>query len=152
MNKVTIKIKTLPHYEGLPLPSYATDQAACMDVYAAISEPVTLQSMERKIIPAGFSIAIPEGYEVQVRSRSGNAIKSGLMIANGIGTIDSDYRGEMGVIIINANKEPVVIERGFKIAQISVQPIHQIQWDQVAELDETARGTGGFGSTGTKAA
>lgn len=152
MNKVAIQIKTLPHYEGLPLPTYATEQAACMDVYAAIAEPITLQPLERKIIPAGFSIAIPEGYEVQVRSRSGNAIKSGLMIANGIGTIDSDYRGEMGVIIINANKEPVTIERGFKIAQISVQPVYQIQWEKVNELNDTARGAGGFGSTGTKAA
>lgn len=149
---VTVQIKTLPHYEGLPLPSYGTDGAACMDIYAAIDTPITLQPLERKIIPAGFSVAIPDGYEIQVRSRSGNAIKMGLMIANGIGTIDSDYRGEMGVIVINANPEAVTIERGFKMAQICIQPVYQIQWDKVDELNDTARGSGGFGSTGTKAA
>lgn len=152
MNNVTVQIKTLPHYEGLPLPGYATEGAACMDIYAAVDAPIVLQPLERKIIPAGFSVAIPEGYEIQVRSRSGNAIKSGLMIANGIGTIDSDYRGEMGVIVINANKEPVTIERGFKIAQICIQPVYQIKWEPVNELSDTARGAGGFGSTGTKAA
>lgn len=152
MKNVTIQIKTLEHHEGLPLPSYGSAEAACMDVYAAINEPVILQPLDRKVIPTGFCIGIPQGYEVQVRSRSGNPLKTGLMIANGIGTIDSDYRGELGIIVINANKEPVTIERGFKIAQICVQPIYQIQWEQVETLSETERGAGGFGSTGTKAA
>jgi dUTP pyrophosphatase len=149
---VSIQIKTLPHYEGLPLPSYGTDGAACMDIYAAIDTPITLQPLERKIIPTGFCLAIPDGYELQIRSRSGNPIKNGLIIANGIGTIDSDYRGELGVGIINTNKEPVTIERGFKIAQICVQPVYTIQWEKVEQLNDTARGSGGFGSTGNKAA
>jgi dUTP pyrophosphatase len=152
MRNVTIQIKKLPHYEGLPLPEYATEGAACMDVYAAINEPIILQPLERKVIPAGFSIAIPEGYEIQVRSRSGNPLKTGLMIANGIGTIDSDYRGEMGTIVINVSQEPITIERGFKIAQISVQPVYTIEWQEVETLNDTQRGSGAFGSTGTKAA
>lgn len=149
---INIQVKTLPNYNDLPLPAYATEQAACMDIYAAIQEPITLQPLERKIIPTGIAIALPEGYELQIRSRSGNPIKIGMIIANGIGTIDSDYRGELGVGVINVNKEPITLERGFKIAQICVQPVYQIQWEQVEELDDTARGTGGFGSTGTKVA
>jgi dUTP pyrophosphatase len=149
---VKVQIKTLPHFEGLPLPTYATEQSACMDIYAAVMEPVVLQPLERKIIPTGMCIALPEGYELQIRSRSGNPIKIGMIIANGIGTIDADYRGELGVGVINVNKEPITIERGFKIAQVGVQPVYQIQWEQVSELNETARGAGGFGSTGTKAA
>lgn len=149
---LTVQIKCLPHYDGLPLPAYATEQAACMDIYAAVSQPVILQPLERAIIPTGICIALPNGYELQIRSRSGNPIKTGMIIANGIGTIDADYRGELGVGIINVNKEPITIDHGFKIAQISIQPVYQIQWEQVSELDDTARGTGGFGSTGTKVA
>lgn len=152
MSNVTIQLKTLPHYTGLPLPDYATTGSACMDIYAAIDAPITLQPLERKIIPTGLSMAIPQGFEIQIRSRSGNPIKNGLIIANGIGTIDSDYRGELGVGVINTNTEAVTIERGFKIAQIAVQPVYTIQWQEVSELDKTARGSGGFGSTGTKAA
>lgn len=152
MTNVKVQIKTLPHFEGLPLPEYATAQSACMDIYAAVNEPIVLQPLERKIIPTGMCIALPEGYELQIRSRSGNPIKTGMIIANGIGTIDADYRGELGVGVINVNKEPITIERGFKIAQIGVQQVYTIQWEQVSELNETARGAGGFGSTGTKAA
>lgn len=152
MNQVTVKIKTLPHFEGLPLPTYGSEEAACMDIYAAVTEDIVLQPLERKVIPTGISIALPQGYELQIRSRSGNPIKTGMIIANGIGTIDSDYRGELGVGVINVNKEPITIERGFKIAQIGVQPVYHIQWEQVSELNDTARGAGGFGSTGTKVA
>ncbi len=152
MNKINVQLKTLPHHEGLPLPAYATEQAACMDIYAAVDAPIVMQPNDRKIIPTGLSVALPEGYELQVRSRSGNAIKLGLVIGNGIGTVDADYRGEIGVIVINASNEPITIERGFKIAQIAVQPVYTIQWQQVDELNDTARGAGGFGSTGTKAA
>lgn len=150
--QLTVQIKTLPSYEGLPLPSYGSEQAACMDIYAAVAQPVVLQPLERAIIPTGICIALPDGYELQIRSRSGNPIKTGMIIANGIGTIDSDYRGELGVGVINVNKEPITIERGFKIAQVCVQPVYQIQWEQVSELSDTARGAGGFGSTGTKVA
>lgn len=149
---VTVQIKKLPHFKNLPLPAYGTAQAACMDIYAALEEPVILQPLERKIIPTGICIALPEGYELQIRSRSGNPIKTGMIIANGIGTIDADYRGELGVGVINVNKEPITIEHGFKIAQVSVQPVYQIEWQEVSELNDTERGAGGFGSTGTKAA
>lgn len=152
MTDVMIQIKTLPHFQDLPLPTYGSEEAACMDIYAALAEPIVLQPLERKIIPTGISIALPKGYELQIRSRSGNPIKTGMIIANGIGTIDSDYRGELGVGVINVNKEPITIEHGFKIAQIGVQPVYQIKWEKVSELNETTRGTGGFGSTGTKVA
>jgi dUTP pyrophosphatase len=152
MNNVKVKVKTLPHYEGLPLPEYHTEEAACLDILAAVTEPVVLQHLERKLIPTGLCIALPKGYQLRMRSRSGNPIKTGFIIANGSGTIDSDYRGEMLVGIINLNKEPITIERGFKIAQAAVEPVYHIQWEKVSELDETARGAGGFGSTGTKVA
>src|SRR5690606_36643604 len=143
--KVKVKVKTLPNYEGLPLPQYATDEAACVDIYAAVMEPVTLNHLDRKIIPTGLSMALPPGYQLRMRSRSGNPIKTGFIIANGSGTIDSDYRGEVGVGIINLNKEPITIERGTKIAQAAIEPVYQIEWEEVAELNETARGAGGFG-------
>jgi dUTP pyrophosphatase len=152
MSDVKVQIKTLPHYDGLPLPFYGSEEAACMDVYAAVTEDVVLQPLERKLIPTGICVALPKGYEMQVRSRSGNPLKMGMIIANGVGTVDSDYRGELGVGVINVNKEPITIERGHKIAQIGVQPVYQIQWEQVTELNDTARGAGGFGSTGHKAA
>lgn len=152
MNKVNVKVKTLPNYKGLPLPQYATDEAACVDIYAAIEEPIVLQPLDRRIIPTGLCMAMPPGYQLRMRSRSGNPVKIGFIIANGSGTIDSDYRGEIGVGIINLNKEPITIERGTKIAQAAIEPVYQIQWEEVSELDETARGSGGFGSTGQKVA
>ncbi len=151
-HNVKVKVKTLPHYEGLPLPEYHTDEAACLDILAAVIEPVVLNHLDRKIIPTGLCIALPKGYQFRMRSRSGNPIKTGFIIANGSGTIDSDYRGEVGVGIINLNKEPITIERGMKIAQAAIEPVYTIEWDQVEELDETSRGAGGFGSTGTKVA
>ena len=152
MTAIKVKVKTLPNYEGLPLPEYHSEEAACLDILAAVTEPVVLNHLDRKVIPTGLSMALPKGYQLRIRSRSGNPIKTGFIIANGSGTIDSDYRGELGVGIINLNKEPITIERGMKIAQAAIEPVYHIQWEQVDTLDETARGTGGFGSTGTKVA
>lgn len=151
-NQIKVKVKTLPNYEGLPLPTYGSNEAACMDIYAAVTEPVTLNHLDRKIIPTGLSMALPKGWQFRMRSRSGNPIKTGFIIANGSGTIDSDYRGEVGVGIINLNKEPIVIERGMKIAQAAIEPVYTIEWEEVDVLDETERGSGGFGSTGMKVA
>lgn len=150
--KIKVKVKTLPNYEGLPLPEYGSAEAACVDLYAAVTEPVVLQHLDRKIIPTGLTMALPTGYQFRIRSRSGNPIKTGFIIANGSGTVDSDYRGEIGVGIINLNKEPITIERGTKIAQAAIEPVYHIQWEKVDVLDETERGAGGFGSTGTKVA
>lgn len=135
---------------GLPLPAYQTEHSAAMDLLAAIDEPVTLQPMQRQIIPTGICIALPEGYEAQVRARSGLAIKHGIALANGVGTIDADYRGEIGVILINLGQEDVTINSGDRIAQLVVAKYERVQWQLVDELDETARGSGGFGSTGHK--
>jgi dUTP pyrophosphatase len=143
---VGVRIKRLPHGDGLPLPAYATPGAAGMDVVAA--EDVTLAPGARHAVATGFSLAIPEGYEVQVRPRSGLALKHGISVPNTPGTIDSDYRGELKVILINLGAEPFPIHRGDRIAQLVLAPVTLAAWQEVAELDETARGAGGFGSTG----
>lgn len=148
MTTLTIPVVKLPHAADLPLPSYATEHAAAMDLLAAIVEPVTLRSLERKIIPTGISIALPPGYEGQIRARSGLAAKHGLSMANGIGTIDADYRGELGVILVNLSPDPVTIERGMRIAQFVIARHEVAVWHEVDSLPETARGSGGFGSTG----
>lgn len=148
MTTLTIPVVKLPHAADLPLPSYATEHAAAMDLLAAIAEPVTLKSLERKIIPTGISIALPPGYEGQIRARSGLAAKHGLSMANGIGTIDADYRGELGVILVNLSPDPVTIERGMRIAQFVIARHEVAVWHEVDSLPETARGSGGFGSTG----
>lgn len=148
---VSVQIKTLPHYEGLPLPVYGTEHAAGVDLHAAIDSPITLQPLQREAIPTGIAMAIPEGYEFQIRGRSGLAKKNGIGIVNGIGTIDADYRGEIAAIIINLSNEPFTIERGMRIAQGVLNKYEKISWQPVDELNETARGSGGFGSTGTKA-
>jgi dUTP pyrophosphatase len=145
---VDIRVKRLPHGEGLPLPTYATDGAAGMDVIAA--EDVTLASMGRHAVATGLAIAIPEGFEVQVRPRSGLALKHGISLPNTPGTIDSDYRGELKVILINLGAEPFEIKRGDRIAQLVVAPVQIGRMIEVQELDETVRGTGGFGSTGVR--
>jgi dUTP pyrophosphatase len=152
MNDIKVQIKTLPNYEGLPLPEYGTEHAAGMDLHAAIYEPITLQPLQRELIPAGISIAIPEGYELQIRGRSGMAKKHGIGLANGVGTIDADYRGEIGALIINLSNEAFTVERGMRIAQCVLNKFEKIQWEAVPELNETARGAGGFGSTGIKVA
>ena len=148
---VTIALTRLPHAQGLDLPAYATEQSAGMDLLAAIAEPVTLAPLERKLIPTGLAIALPAGYEAQIRPRSGLAYKQGLTVLNSPGTIDADYRGDVGVILVNLSNAPVTIERGMRIAQMVIARYEQAQWEEVAVLPETARGTGGFGSTGVAA-
>lgn len=143
---IRIALRRLPHGEGLPLPAYATAGAAGMDVVAA--EALTLAPGARHAVATGFAIAIPPGYEVQVRPRSGLALKHGVTCLNTPGTIDSDYRGEVKVILANLGDEAFVIARGDRIAQLVPAPVQCAVIDTVAELDETARGAGGFGSTG----
>lgn len=143
---IRVEVKRLPNSAGLPLPAYATAGAAGMDVVSA--EQVIIASGARHAVATGLTLAIPEGYEIQVRPRSGLALKHGITVPNTPGTIDSDYRGELKVILINLGHEPFVIARGDRIAQLVLAPVVQAAWDEVAELDSTARGTGGFGSTG----
>ena len=147
---VPVRLLRLPHAAGLPTPAYETHGAAGMDLRAATpaDRPLTLQSGERALVPTGFALALPEGYEAQVRPRSGLALKHGVTCLNAPGTIDSDYRGEVGVILINHGGEPFVIQRGERIAQMIVSPVVQSTWIEVETLDETGRGAGGFGSTG----
>ncbi len=139
-----------PHATDLPLPSFATDGAAGMDVYAAVDLPITLGSGQVAMVPTGLSVAIPRGFEMQVRSRSGLAAKQGVFALNSPGTIDSDYRGEIQVILANFSKVDVVIERGTRIAQIVVARHEHVEWNLVEQLTETVRGEGGFGSTGVR--
>tara|TARA_R100001369_G_scaffold505_1_gene1550 strand:+ start:1297 stop:1752 length:456 start_codon:yes stop_codon:yes gene_type:complete len=150
MNKVTVSVCPLPHFEGLDLPAYETIGSAGMDVRAAVSQddPILLQAGERAMIPTGLSVAIPQGYEIQVRPRSGLAAKHGLTCLNTPGTIDSDYRGEIKVILINLGQDAFTIQRGERIAQLVLAPVTQLAWIEVGALDETDRGAGGFGSTG----
>lgn len=143
---VAVRIARLPHGEGLALPVYATAGAAGMDVLAA--EEVTLAPGTRHAVATGLALAIPAGFEIQVRPRSGLALKHGISVPNAPGTIDSDYRGELKVILINHGAEPFAIARGDRIAQLVLAPVVQAVWDEVAALDQTARGSGGFGSTG----
>ncbi|WP_296719588.1 dUTP diphosphatase [Erythrobacter sp.] len=143
---VKVEIKRLPHGAALPLPAYATSGAAGMDVVSA--EEVTIAPGERHAVATGLAVAIPAGYEIQVRPRSGLALKHGITVPNTPGTIDSDYRGELKVILINLGSEPFAIARGDRVAQLVLAPVVQAAWDEVAELDATERGEGGFGSTG----
>lgn len=146
INSVPVAIRRLPHGEGLDLPAYATAGAAGMDVLAA--EDVVLPPGGRHAVATGFALAIPEGFEVQVRPRSGLALKHGVTVANAPGTIDSDYRGPLGVILVNLGAEPFHIAHGDRIAQLIVAPVVQAGFDLAESLDDTARGAGGFGSTG----
>lgn len=147
---ITISVTRLPHAQGLALPSYATEHSAGMDLLAAMDAPITLAPMERRLIPTGLSIALPAGYEAQVRPRSGLAYKHGITVANAPGTIDADYRGEVGVILINLGDAPFTIERGMRIAQMVVAPYSRAHFSEVLELPSSDRGAGGFGSTGTQ--
>ncbi len=131
------------------LPKYQTAGAAGADIHACLDEAVTLQPMERRMIPTGLVMAIPEGYEVQIRARSGMSIKHGITMVNGIGTIDADYRGEVGVLVINLGQEAFTVEPGMRIAQMVVARYDMVQWREVAVLDETERGDGGYGSSGS---
>ena len=145
---IPIQVRRLPHGEGLPLPSYATDGAAGMDLLAAVSGPVVIAPGQRALVPTGLSIALPPGYELQIRPRSGLALRHGIVLPNSPGTVDEDYRGELQVIVMNAGTEAFTVERGMRIAQAVLAPVVRARWSDVATLDETARGEGGFGSTG----
>lgn len=146
---VAVRISRLPHAADLPLPAYETAGAAGMDLRAALQAPMTLAPGERAAVPTGIAIALPEGYEAQVRARSGLARRHGIAMVNAPGTVDSDYRGELQVLLINLGHEPFTVARGDRIAQMVVAPVARVAWDEVATLDDTERGAGGFGSTGT---
>lgn len=145
---INLSIIKLEHGKDLPLPSYATHGSAGFDLYAAINEDITLQPMERKLISVGFKMAIEHGFEMQIRPRSGLAFKHGITCLNTPGTIDSDYRGEVFVLLINLGQEAFKIERGMRIAQAIVSPVQQVNLIEIDEVDKTTRGEGGFGSTG----
>jgi dUTP pyrophosphatase len=144
--RIPVLIKRLPHGHGLPLPAYATPGAAGMDVVSA--EQLILRPGMRHAVATGFAVAIPPGYEMQVRPRSGLALKHGISVPNSPGTVDADYRGEVKVILVNLSEDNFPIERGDRIAQLVVSPVTLASWAEVEDLDETARGEGGFGSTG----
>ena len=148
MTKIAVAITRLQHAQGLPLPSYESAGAAGMDLRAAVDAPLSLQPGERALLPTGIAIALPEGFEAQVRPRSGLAVKHGITVLNSPGTIDSDYRGEIKVPLINHGDEAFLIQRGERIAQMVIAPVTQVSFEEEATLDETKRGAGGFGSTG----
>ena len=145
---VPVRLLRLPHGADLPLPHYASEGAAGMDVVAAVDGPLILAPGARAAVPTGLAMAIPHGFEVQVRPRSGLALKHGLTVANAPGTIDSDYRGEVKVLLVNLGSEAIEITRGMRIAQLVLAPVTRATFVEVAGLDDTVRGTGGFGSTG----
>ncbi len=147
---VRVAVTRLPHAADLPLPAYATDQAAGMDLLAAVTSDLVLPSLGRAIVPTGLAIALPSGWEAQVRPRSGLAAKNGVTVANAPGTVDADYRGEVGVILVNLSPEPFTITRGMRIAQMVIARHARAAWDEVDALPQSARGAGGFGSTGLK--
>lgn len=144
-----IKVKIV-NKSAYPVPAYATELSAGMDLKANITEPVTIASLERAMIPTGIYMELPEGYEAQIRPRSGLAAKFGVTVANAPGTVDADYRGEVKVILVNLSKEPFVINPGERIAQMVIAKYEKIEWEEVEELGDTERGAGGFGSTGRK--
>ena len=145
-----VAIRRLPGNDDLPLPERATPGSSGFDLRAALAEAVVLRPGERRLVPTGFAVAIPEGYEAQVRPRSGSALKQGLALPNAPGTIDSDYRGEVAVILINLGQESVTLRRGDRIAQLVVAPVARARFEEVAELPTSDRGAGGFGHTGTR--
>lgn len=147
---VEVAVVREPGCDDLPLPAYETEHAAGMDLRAAVTAPVTLQPGERALVPTGLRIALPPGYEAQIRPRSGLAIKHGLSLLNAPGTIDADYRGEIRIVIANLGGDPYTIHRGDRIAQMVVAPVSRVRWVERGNLDETSRGAGGFGSTGAR--
>jgi dUTP pyrophosphatase len=149
---VRVRIARLRGAHDLPLPARATRGAAGFDLHAAVEAAVVVAPRERALIPTGFAIAVPEGYEAQVRPRSGLALVHGIVLPNAPGTIDSDYRGEVKVIVCNTGEQPFTIERGDRIAQLVIAPVVRAEWDEVANLDPTERGEGGFGHSGRGAA
>ena len=148
MSLVKVDVVQLPHAADLPLPEYATVQSAAVDLLAAVTEGVVLAPGARTLIPTGLAIALPDGYEAQVRPRSGLALKNGITLLNTPGTIDADYRGEIGIILTNLGEEDFTVERGMRIAQMLIAPVTRLTWNSVSSLDESDRGSGGFGSTG----
>lgn len=148
MSEATIAVIRLPHGLDLPLPAYASAGAAAVDFLAAIEAPMDIPPGSRALVPTGLAVALPAGYELQVRPRSGLALKHGILVANSPGTVDEDYRGEIKVILLNAGSEPFRVERGMRLAQGVLAPVTRLVWQEVESLDETARGQGGFGSTG----
>ena len=150
IDKVKVKLVPMEHAVGLPLPKYATSLSAGMDLSAALEDALELGPGDRILVPTGLSIALPPGYEAQVRPRSGLAVKYGVTVLNSPGTIDADYRGEIKVALINHGKEPFTIERGMRVAQMVVEKHEHIEWEVVKDLEETERGDGGFGSTGVE--
>jgi dUTP pyrophosphatase len=151
MAEPKVAVQRLAHSDDLPLPAYATTQSAGLDLMAAVQGEVTLAPGARQLIPTGLAIALPAGFEAQVRPRSGLALKHGITVLNSPGTIDADYRGEVQVLLINHGEAPFVIKRGDRIAQMVVAPVTQIAWSVVDQLDQTERGSGGYGSTGIAA-
>ncbi|MEQ1705185.1 MAG: dUTP diphosphatase [Rickettsiales bacterium] len=147
-----VKIIKLAHGKDLPLPAYATEQSAGADLIAAIDSDIILAPFARQLIPTGIAIALPAGFEAQIRPRSGLALKNGITLLNTPGTIDADYRGEIKVLLINLGQEDFVVSRGMRIAQLVIAPVAQVKWQQVETLDDTQRSAGGFGSTGIKMA
>lgn len=148
MSGPTLRVQRLPHGEGLPLPAYATEGAAGMDLFAALEGELTLAPGARAAVPTGLRIALEPGYEGQVRARSGRALREGLAVVNAPGTVDSDYRGEVKVLLVNLGAEPLVVRRGERVAQLVVCPVARAALLEVDSLEDTARGEGGFGSTG----
>ncbi len=148
MQKIKLKIKKKKGCDDLPLPSYMSQSASGMDLYAAVENQTIVKKNEIRLIPTGIYISLPFGFEAQVRPRSGLALKYGITLINSPGTIDSDYRGEIGIILGNQGKEDFIVERGMRIAQLVVQPVVHAELEEVAELDDTHRGEGGFGHTG----
>ncbi len=148
MSSVKVDVVQLPHAADLPLPEYATVQSAAVDLLAAVTEDVVLAPGARTLIPTGLAIALPDGYEAQVRPRSGLALKNGITLLNTPGTIDADYRGEIGIILTNLGQEDFTVERGMRIAQMLIAPVTRLTWNAVSSLDKSERGSGGFGSTG----
>lgn len=148
MTEAPVSVTRLPHGADLPLPSYASAGAAAVDFLAAIAEPIEIPPGGRAAVPTGLAVALPPGHELQVRPRSGLALKNGILVANAPGTVDEDYRGEIKIILLNAGTEAFQVERGMRIAQGVLAPVTRILWHEVETLDETARGQGGFGSTG----
>ncbi len=147
MEKIKVHIQKLAGNEDIPLPRYMTEQAAGMDIFAAVLFNETIQPGERKKIPTGIAISLPEGYEAQIRPRSGLAINQGITLLNSPGTIDADYRGEIALIVINHSSTPFAVQRGMRLAQMVIQKVCQAEWVESLSLDETTRGNGGFGHT-----
>ena len=148
MNRVYVQIERMQGNDDLPLPQYMTEQAAGLDICAAVDEELTILPGERAMVPTGFAICLPKGYEAEIRPRSGLAFKHGITLINAPGTIDADYRGEIRILLINLGGAPFIIRRGDRIAQMLLHQIHRVTWDPCDSLDDTSRGKGGFGHTG----